>query len=215
MIFRKSNSWLKPNTLIAFNPRLKAGIKVARFAFCDLLFAFCFLLFAFSSCTSIETNSSSKKQISFFDTDAFLKQEEMRLRATPHKVNAKISVNGTVEEKVLDSLNYTDAFALFFQSSINKTAWKEKYIIDSVVENGSLKKIVYTARNENLKTRRLQIDFNGKASPENLVFDFKNTSILGDVTQKLEYNALTGIKIFNKQEILLIPNSEMIMEYRF
>jgi len=215
MIFRKSNSWLKPNALIAINPRLKAGIKVARFAFCDLLFAFCFLLFAFSSCTSIETNSSSKKQISFFDTDAFLKQEEMRLRATPHKVNAKISVNGTVEEKVLDSLNYTDAFALFFQSSINKTAWKEKYIIDSVVENGSLKKIVYTARNENLKTRRLQIDFNGKASPENLVFDFKNTSILGDVTQKLEYNALTGIKIFNKQEILLIPNSEMIMEYRF
>ena len=171
MIFRKSNSWLKPNALIAINPRLKAGIKVARFAFYDLLFAFCFLLFAFSSCTSIETNSSSKKQISFFDTDAFLKQEEMRLRATPHKVNAKISVNGTVEEKVLDSLNYTDAFALFFQSSINKTAWKEKYIIDSVVENGSLKKIVYTARNENLKTRRLQIDFNGKASPENLVFD--------------------------------------------
>ncbi len=184
-----------------------------RFAFCVLRFAFC--SFAFSSCTSTETNLSGKKQIAFFDTDSFLKQEEIRLRATPHKINAKISVNGTVEQKLLDSLNYTDAFALFFQSSINKTAWKEKYIVDSVVEKGNLKKIVYTARNENLKTRRLQIDFNGKQSPENLIFDFKNTSILGDVTQKLEYNVVQGIKIFNQQKILLIPNSEMIMEYKF
>ena len=179
-----------------------------------LLIPFSFFLITFSSCTPTETNTN-KKQINFFDTDAFLKQEEIRLRATPHKVSAQISVNGTVEQKILDSLNYTDAFALFFQSSINKTAWKEKYIIDSVIENGNLKKIVYTARNENLKTRRLQVDFNNKQSPENLVFDFKNTSILGDITQKLEYNAKQGIKIFNKQEILLIPNSEMIMEYKF
>ena len=178
------------------------------------LIPFSLFLITFSSCTPTETNTN-KKQINFFDTDAFLKQEEIRLRATPHKVSAQISVNGTVEQKILDSLNYTDAFALFFQSSINKTAWKEKYIIDSVIENGNLKKIVYTARNENLKTRRLQVDFNNKQSPENLVFDFKNTSILGDITQKLEYNAKQGIKIFNKQEILLIPNSEMIMEYKF
>ena len=178
------------------------------------LIPYSLFLITFSSCIPTETNTN-KKQINFFDTDAFLKQEEIRLRATPHKVSAQISVNGTVEQKILDSLNYTDAFALFFQSSINKTAWKEKYIIDSVIENGNLKKIVYTARNENLKTRRLQVDFNNKQSPENLVFDFKNTSILGDITQKLEYNAKQGIKIFNKQEILLIPNSEMIMEYKF
>ena len=181
-------------------------------AICCLPFAVCLL--TFSACTPTESNSG-KKQIAFFDTDAFLQKEEARLRATPHKIAAKISINGTVEEKQLDSLNYTDALALFFQSSINKTAWKEKYIIDSVISEGHLKKLVYTARNENLKTRRLEVDFNAQQAPENLVFDFVNTSILGKVVQKLEYNATQGIKIFNKQEILLIPNSEMIMEYRF
>ncbi len=192
--------------------RLPFAVCNLRFAFCLVLFALCLL--TFSSCSTTETQSS-KKQIAFFDTDAFLKNEQVRLRAAPHKIAAKVSVNGKVEEKQLDSLNYDDAFALFFQSSINKTAWKEKYIIDSVLSEGGLKKLVYTARNENLKTRRLEIDFNAQKTPEHLVFDFVNKSILGEVIQKLEYNPSVGMKIYNKQEILLIPNSEMIMEYKF
>lgn len=164
---------------------------------------------AIFSCSQ-STNNNKAVQSSFFDLSDFF-DEELKHLAGVKKVKKTVSINGKVEEQILDSIDLKKEFTIFTNSDINKLTWLDKYKVDSSFVDNQLSRIVYTAKDEALKTQALTIDYKNN-QVHKIYIENNALSAVTSSQQFLEYIAGKSYSIKSTQK--LVASSENTLSIR-
>lgn len=140
------------------------------------------ILFLFSGCISSD-KKNARKQIYYFDIASYFNKQAKQL--ANKRVVKTVSKNNVSETKEMLISDWKQELALFTESDINKAAFKDSYEKDSTNHH-----IKYTAKDEDLKVRTIEIDLeNG-------------------VVKKLSINNATNNLLYHStEELILIPDS--------
>lgn len=160
--------------------------------------------------------SIPQNQLPFYDLKTFFTKKTNDLSSKHRKVKKSIVFDGNIETKLLDSLNYHDELSIFINSDINKLSWADKYSIDSLVsDNGQLQTLKYTAKNENLKTKSVQVSFDGVEEVSKIEIHNLADGLVSRSEQFLTYDVNIGYQIKNIQKVSLTEEKELLITVEF
>ena len=111
-------------------------------------------LFILALCGGCFTGATKKqkREIYYFDLQTFFKDEIVRLNKANPEVIKTVWHNNQSENKQVKISDWSTELSLFTESDINKTAFENSYHKDSTAT-----KIIYNAKNKDLKTQRITI----------------------------------------------------------
>jgi hypothetical protein len=135
----------------------------------------------------------------FFDLSGYISQEVERLEAARTKVEKTITLNGVVETKQLDDINFSNDLRLFREADINKPAWVEKYTSEEQTLSGSHTITTYTAQDSNLIVRRLMVEEDVGVTTRSVI-DRKTGTVRSDGIHHLIYEPVKGYSVTTKQQ---------------
>jgi len=171
------------------------------------LSSFNLLLFLFIVVLSSCSDSTSKvvtPENSFFDlTDYF--DKESQTYESLKKVRKTVIINGKKEEQVIDNIDIKKELSIFSKCNINKLTWYDKYEVDSTFNNEQLTQIEYKAKDEDLKTQQLTVDFTNQQVSKIVIIN-NATSAVTDSKQELKY--IPGKTYSIKSDQKLIASSQ-------
>ncbi|HMN91335.1 MAG TPA: hypothetical protein PKD70_07200 [Saprospiraceae bacterium] len=140
--------------------------------------------------------------VTFFDLKGYFQQEIKRLETSNYSFAKTVRINDSTEHQQSQTLHFEQELTPFIQCDINRRDWLDKYQVDSVIENGYLTALRYTAQDERLRTRVLDIQFQ-----QNLVHSVQiktgGQSTVAGSTQQLQYQPQQGYSIQSIQQTLL------------
>ena len=178
-----------------------------RLAFCSIAI-FCML-----SCQQEDIGEEQSPK-AFFDLVKFFDNEVKRLNSANILPVKKANLNGREEEARPDELNYTEELQIFSQSDINRPSWIDKYQADTTFLSGSPERITYTALEEDLRTKKIEIVFDRK-EVVSVSIENSTTSLVASDVQKLLYQPATGYSIENQQKIVFSNERRLRIEVSF
>lgn len=141
----------------------------------------------------------------FFDLKGYFSAEADRLNKRKQQ-GVKIVLfqdnSDTTDLNRISGMNFEKELRPFVNSDINRTAWQEKYLVDSIFKDGRLKELRYSAIDESLKTRAVVVGFNQDTLSE---IKIKNEikSVIAKSVQELVYIPEQGYSISGNQKIRL------------
>lgn len=136
----------------------------------------------------------------YFDLKSYFAGQISALEARSPAVRKRIKVNGKTEEKDLRDADFAGELSIFQRYDINKPAWIDQYQIDSLFEGGQLTGIRYTAKKDDLKIRKVEVDFAGDTVQEVSIFNEVRSTTM-NVSQELHYRAGKAYSIVNLQKL--------------
>ncbi|MEM8908368.1 MAG: hypothetical protein AAGD05_11025 [Bacteroidota bacterium] len=129
------------------------------------------------------------QQAPFFDLKAFFSKQQSQHQQIKSFRKA-VQLDGKTEEQVLDDLDVDAELKLFTNSDINKTAWLDKYEVDSLFDQqGHLHHLQYRAKEQQLKTRLLSVAFDNGGAVDSLMIQ----------------NASSGLVVQSKETLYYLP----------
>lgn len=150
----------------------------------------------------------------FFDLTSFFEAEITRLMQRSGPVSKTTRINGTTETRTLPTLDYRTELAPFIAADINRPAWLDKYRVDSLVTDGRLRKLTYTALEEDLFTRQLVVAF-GNAGVDSIVIQKGSDLMIADTRRELVYRPASGYRLSGTQRVVLASNNRIGIEVNF
>lgn len=164
---------------------------------------FRFLTF-FMSCSLFACTPSTEgvtPEERFFDLSQYFNEQVTRL-AKQDEVQKEATINGKKESQTITNPNFQQELQLFIDSDINRTSWLDKYAVDSTSDAaGQLTELVYTALEDRLRTRRVEISFiNDKVNQVDILNATDN--VIAQTKQELSYTPQSGYVIKSFQDIL-------------
>jgi hypothetical protein len=185
------------------------------------LLIYTLLVCLISSCSQERnqaTEQTSVKELKrFFDLRAYFHAEAKRLNGVKG-LKKRVTANGKKEERVLDSLNFENEFALFEQSDINRPAWLDKYKIDTIkIADDSTKaySVSYQAKTEKLKTKELAVFYNTRGEVVELNIVNSEKSVFSDMQQTLFYKPNKKYTVSSGQKFWLSKPASVTVEVFF
>ncbi len=152
--------------------------------------------------------------LTFFDLKGYFQQEIKRLETSNYSFAKTVRVNDSTEHQQSQTLNFEQELRPFIQCDINRRDWLDKYQVDSVIENGHLTALRYTAQDERLRTRVLDIQFQ-----QNLVHSVQiktgGQSTVAGSAQQLQYQPQQGYSIQSLQQTLLGKDKKLEINVLF
>lgn len=180
----------------------------------NLRFATIFIFFIIlNGCT--QDNAVSKQEAVFFDLkEYFAKEKEIILQNTKQfkKTNA---INGKEEEQLLDRIDLDLELSIFSDSDINRITWIDKYKTDSIFQKGRFHQLIYTAKEEKLRTNRIILTFETEKSPNKVEIENDSDSFIASSTQSLIYEREKGYTIKSKQNNIISGEQILSIEVLF
>lgn len=150
----------------------------------------------------------------FFDLKAYFEQETQRLAAV-QSVKKTAEVDGQKEEKLMDTLNFQRELKIFSDNDLNRPAWSGKYQVDSIFnEKKELAKLNYTANDEDLKTRKMEIDFEQGAVAK-IFIENGAANTISDTKQFLTYQPKLGYSIESHQKVVMGGEKKFLVTVQF
>jgi len=175
-----------------------------------------FGLLLFFGCQS--QNEQTPKDTAFdpnyFDLKGYFEEEIDRLQRADAPVRKRVVVNAQSEEKTLDTLDFEQELEVFVESDINEPDWLDKYQVDSTFQNNRLTRLTYQALDEQLRTRRLEINF-ADEQVERIDVLNSGTSRVAGSEQQLTYLPDSGYTITSRQYTILSKDDSLRIEVRF
>jgi hypothetical protein len=162
------------------------------------------LILLMSGCFSKESKNT-RNQIYYFDLKAYFTNVAVKLTLKKPLVNKTVSKNELSENKNIKINNWKTELALFINADINKPAWKDSYTIDS-----TLSKIIYFAKEADLKTQKIEIDLRN-GSPIKFKIITKMDNILYHATEELEFYPDSLYTIKKHQKVLFLGNNNYLI----
>ena len=151
---------------------------------------------------------------SYFDLKSYFDGESQRLSGLP-KAKKIVTADGKTEERILDSHDFGEDLKIFSNADINRPAWSDKYVADSVFnEQGKLVRLDYATDDTDLRTKKITIEFEeGNVAK---VF-IENTSItaIADTRQLLTYLPGKGYTIESRQKVAFSDDKTFVVEVQF
>lgn len=189
------------------------NIASTQFIYC---FLFSTLLFLLNACSdSNPTKTINQPTTPFFDLQGFFNTEISQLQEKNPSVRKKVTINGKSEEKQLEDLDFQQELKVFSNSDINKIAWFDKYKIDSTLQREKLQSISYTALDEELKIRKIELKFTDTEKIEQIEIQSKTESFVANASQHLIYQPSKGYSIHSVQGMQLGDEQDIKVEIQF
>lgn len=163
-----------------------------------------FILVIFSGCFSAGQKNARRK-IYFYDLQAYFTKTAERLNQENPTISKSVAKNKITEKHTIKVANWNTELALFIESDINKGAWRDSYSKDS-----SATKIIYTAKDDDLKTRKIEI-WMDQGKPKKFTIETKADNMLYHTIEELEFipDSLYSIKKHQKVVILGLNDYEI------
>lgn len=115
-----------------------------------------FLLLIFSNCKN-EAPQYSKNTTPLFDLKGFLDNEIATHLKDVKKVRKTVTVNGKTETKEVEIKDWKEELKPFFNSDINRPAWRDKYNFNKRTFDTIGYGHVFTRIGDNLKTKMMLV----------------------------------------------------------
>ncbi|MEO5909577.1 MAG: hypothetical protein ABIP95_01755 [Pelobium sp.] len=151
----------------------------------------------FSGCFSADKKNDRRK-IYFYDLQTYFTKTAEKLNQENPTITKSVAKNKITEKHTLKVTNWNTELALFIESDINKGAWRDSYSKDSTAT-----KIIYTAIDNNLKTRKIEI-WMDEGKPKKFTVYTKVDNMLYHTTEELEFIPDSSYSIKKHQKILIL-----------
>jgi len=173
---------------------------------------FCLLLFA---CQTEVTSPTASVEKVFFDLPTFFQQEIDLLQSKVTALEKTATINGVREVQRVENFELAKELSIFINADINKSTWVDQYQVDSTwQETKELKRVQYTALNDNLKTKKLTVSFDrGAVSSIEIQKAIDNIAIQSN--QILTYYPKKGYRIKNEQSMVLSNSQKVEVEVKY
>ncbi len=166
------------------------------------------LVVLLSGCFS-KNQEEARRQIHYFDLRSYFIQKAQQLNQENTPIQKTVSTNKLSERKRIKVADWNAELALFIDADINKPAWRDSYVKDSTAT-----KVIYTAKDNDLKTQMIEIDLNA-GEPKKITIQTQVNNILYHSTEQLEFIP-DSIYIINKhQKVILLGLNDYQIEGRF
>ncbi len=170
------------------------------------------LILLLSSCLGESTQTNAVQSSNFFDLKAYFAEELKDLTQLQGKISKTTQINGQSESHTFDSLNFAEELSVFIDSDINRPAWSDQYSVDSTMsQTGDLLTLEYEALREDLKTRRLRVEFSGKKAQVIQIEKLAQNALMNAAMQ-LEYRSGERYRIQSNQQLKMSDEQEMVVE---
>jgi len=175
---------------------------------------FFFALIFFSACVDTPTSDKSIVEKPFFDLKGYFTQEIERL-AEKKNVTKKAFYNGKEESKLIENPNFENELIIFSSADINRTAWLDKYSVDSTFnKEKKLTAIDYVSLEEQLKTKSIHVEFVNKAV-SSIEIITEGSSAIAQTENHLKYSPTKGYSIKSSQNVKFISKNDINIEVLF
>lgn len=180
------------------------------------IFLLSFLGLILGGCSS---NASENEEIvvdsPFYDLRTFFNKEIERLTKEQPRVLKRVAIQEKKEEKQFDQLDYKQELQVFVDSDISKVAWFDRYEMDTIQKNQSLKELVYTAKSPKLKTRIIRISFDDQQAVKEVKMAIGTENQVAGAKKELTYTTNQGYKIETVQSLIGSSDKTVSLEVRF
>lgn len=178
------------------------------------LLLFLSTLLCLSACVDTSTAGKSIVEKPFFDLKDYFAQEIERL-AEKKNVTKKAFYNDKEETKIIENPNFSNELLIFSNTDINRTAWLDKYSVDSTFNSQQdLVAINYAATDEKLKTKSVRVEFaNNDVSL--IEITTVGNSAISQTENYLTYSPTKGYSIKSKQDVKFVSKNNINIQVIF
>lgn len=155
------------------------------------------LIFSLPSCKPDNLKQGAVKE--YFDIKGYFKNTAAQLKKEHNILTKTVVHNGTSESKKVVISNWDAELALFTESDINKPAWNGSY-----TKQDSAGAIIYTAKDADLRTRRILIDKTKNGSIKEIAICNEVNNALYNTQENLHYYPDSGYAIEKYQKVKLL-----------
>ena len=171
-------------------------------------------LFCFSACVETSTAENPVVEKPFFDLKDYFAQEISRL-AEKKNVTKKAFYNGKEETKIIENPDFSNELLIFSNTDINRTAWLDKYSVDSTLNaQQELAAIDYAALDKKLKTKSLRVEFANNVVSSIEIITAGNSAI-SQTENHLTYSPTKGYSIKSKQDVKFVSKNDINIQVIF
>lgn len=172
---------------------------------------FCCLLCGCSSPGERTVGPGEKK---FFDVEAYFHSEIERLNKSDLHLKKEVTLNGAMETKAVEKVDFAAELKLFLETDINQVALLDKYRSDSIVAANGLEQLTHIALDSSLRVRKIMIHYD-RGEVDRLDVYKQQKSFVGSSQQHLHYEPGEGYAITSLQKTLLTKAQELKIETFF
>ncbi|PSR14218.1 MAG: hypothetical protein DA408_17680 [Bacteroidetes bacterium] len=162
-----------------------------------------------------ETTKKNAATDTFFSLANFFDQEATRLDSLQPRLRKHVRMNEEEEEKILENVDFGAELALFRGYDINRKSWVDKYQADSVYLNGNLQRIDYQAREPDLTTQELHIEFDPTGKVAAITIVGQSATFLASNNNWLHYTTNQGYTIKTEQKNRAAETVNILIEGEF
>jgi len=171
-------------------------------------------LFCLSSCVETSTIENAVVEKPFFDLKDYFTQEIERLKDKKN-VTKKAFYNGKEETKIVENPNFKNDLIIFSNTDINRTAWLDKYSVDSTFNaQQKLAAIDYKSLDEKLKTKSIRVEF-ANNDVSSIKITTGGNSAISQMKNNLKYSPTAGYSIKSKQDVNFVSESDVNIQVIF
>lgn len=172
------------------------------------------LVLLLSSCGADLTPQKEKDIQQYFDLESYFNQEATRLIELQPTVSKTIISKDRKETKELNTINWQNELALFRNNDINKPSWENKYTIDSTFSDDGSLVLTYTAKEEDLQTRQLDVELFDDRVHSIIIVNRVENAIYSS-QQYLTYRPNREYTIKKTQDVTLMGDDDYEIEVSF
>lgn len=180
---------------------------------CSLALFISLLFIFFLACTD---NSSHKESISvkYFSINNFIDNQIKYLKKMNPEISKTITYNSKIETQTLTDIDWEKELSVFKEYDINKPAWSNSYLIDTINNDTLSYDINYTTQDSSLSIKNLLVKFyNNKAV--GFYANINSENFLYNIQKKVQYSISTGYSISENQNIKFYKDSEFKINAQF
>jgi len=155
-----------------------------------------FLLLVCASCASNEKADKAEAK-HFFDLKGYF-EDQMEWNERYNALQKTVGIDGKMQTKTLDHIDWKKELNVFAAADINKVAWYDKYRVDTMATINAVN-IVYTALEDNLKTRVINVQLDQDTVKYISIEQLSNNMIYNS-KKTLNYSPKEGYTLENRQK---------------
>lgn len=175
---------------------------------------FCIATIACVVACNVAVDPLAQQDKPFFDLLAFFAQEQENNKKAKG-FRKSIRLDDQIEQQELDSLDLATELTLFTKSDINKTAWLDKYSVDSIYgPTKQLQRLHYRAKEDKLTTRSIEVAFNTTGGVDSLMIVNASSSMVAQSDERLTYVPGKGYRIKHLQKVTAQPEHTLIVDVK-
>lgn len=178
-----------------------------------LVFTFGLPVIFLASCKNVPSAASEKR---YFDLTGFLDKQVELLYRDSFIVLKTSSINNNTDQHEMPWADWRKELAIFYASDINKAAYGGKYKTDTILLNGTEKKISFISTDPSLRTRLLEVTY---AVPEDAVklihISNYTHNVIATNSEELYFEPLNTYIIKSNQEMIFFGTTNLAVKGDF